>query len=79
MSDDISQIKSWVDIVVKAAIGVVISLVGLDYRSMKTSLQELEESKYHLSVQVEIAAAEVKAVKERLERIEQKLDRVLQR
>jgi len=76
---DLLQLKSWIDIAIKAIIGVVISIVGMDYRSMKNSLQELEQSKYNLTMQVEIASAEVKAVKDRLERIESKLDRVLQR
>jgi predicted nuclease with TOPRIM domain len=76
---DLLQLKSWIDIAIKAIIGVVISIVGMDYRSMKNSLQELEQSKYNLTMQVEITSAEVKAVKDRLERIESKLDRVLQR
>jgi predicted nuclease with TOPRIM domain len=76
---DLLQLKSWIDIAIKAIIGVVISIVGMDYRSMKNSLQELEQSKYNLTMQVEITSAEVKAVKDRLERIEAKIDRVLQR
>ena len=77
--NDLLQLKSWIDIAIKAIIGVVISIVGMDYRSMKNSLQELEQSKYNLTMQVEITSAEVKAVKDRLERIEAKIDRVLQR
>jgi predicted nuclease with TOPRIM domain len=76
---DLLQLKSWIDIAIKAIIGVVISIAGMDYRSMKNSLQELQQSKYNLTMQVEITSAEVKAVKDRLERIEAKLDRVLQK
>jgi predicted nuclease with TOPRIM domain len=76
---DLLQLKSWIDIAIKAIIGVVISIVGMDYRSMKNSLQELQQSKYNLTMQVEITSVEVKAVKDRLERIEAKLDRALQK
>lgn len=76
-TDDVTQIRSWIDIFIKAAIGVIVSLVGMDYRSVKTSLEQLQQSKYTLTVQVEVMQAEVTAVKERLERIEMKLDRAL--
>lgn len=77
--DEISQIRSWIDIFIKAAIGVVVSLVGMDYRSVKMSLQELEQSKYNITMQVQVMQAEVISMKERLERIELKLDKALSR
>lgn len=62
---------------VKAIIGVVVSIVGMDYRSVKNSLKELEQKKYELSMQAQVTHVELIAVKERLERIDKKLDKVL--
>lgn len=64
---------------IKAVIGVVISIVGLDYRSVKNSLHELEESKYRVTMEVQVIQAELSHIKQRLERIEQKLDKALDR
>lgn len=78
-TDDISQVKAWMDIFIKAAIGVLVSFVGMDYRTVKTTLEELQQSKYVLTMQVQVMQSEVTAVKERLERIEIKLDKALSR
>lgn len=74
---DFLQVKYWFDLMVKAIIGVVVSIVGMDYRSVKNSLKELEQKKYELSMQAQVTHVELIAVKERLERIDKKLDRVL--
>ena len=74
---DFLQVKYWFDLMVKAVIGVVVSIVGMDYRSVKNSLKELEQKKYELSMQAQVTHVELIAVKERLERIDKKLDRVL--
>ncbi len=74
---DFTQLRYWLDMLIKAAIGVVISIVGLDYRSVKNSLHELEQSKYKVTMEVQVIQAELSLIKQRLERIEQKLDRVL--
>lgn len=76
---DFTQIRYWLDLAVKALIGVVISIVGMDYRSVKNSLHELEESKYRVSMEVQVIQAELSHIKQRLERIEQKLDKALDR
>ena len=77
MSEDFLQVKYWFDLMIKAIIGVVVSIVGMDYRSVKNSLKELEQKKYELSMQAQVTHVELIAVKERLERIDKKLDRVL--
>lgn len=77
MSEDFLQVKYWFDLMVKAIIGVVVSIVGMDYRSVKNSLKELEQKKYELTMQAQVTHVELVAVKERLERIDKKLDRVL--
>lgn len=77
MSEDFLQVKYWFDLMVKAIIGVVVSIVGMDYRSVKNSLKELEQKKYELTMQAQVTHVELIAVKERLERIDKKLDRVL--
>lgn len=76
---DFTQLRYWLDMLIKAAIGVVISIVGLDYRSVKNSLHELEQSKYKVTMEVQVIQAELSLIKQRLERIEQKLDRALER
>jgi len=76
---DITEFRYWLDLLLKGAIGVVISLVGLDYRQVKNSLKELEQSKYNLTMQVQVANVELSTIKSRLERIEQKLDRILEK
>jgi hypothetical protein len=77
MSEDFLQVKYWFDLMVKAIIGVVVSIVGMDYRSVKNSLKELEQKKYELTMQAQVTHVELIAVKERLERIDKKLDKVL--
>ena len=77
MSEDFLQVKYWFDLMVKAIIGVVVSVVGMDYRSVKNSLKELEQKKYELAMQAEVTHIELVAVKDRLDRIEKKLDRAL--
>ncbi len=74
---DFTQFKTWLDLAVKAAIGIVISIVGMDYRSVKNSLKELEESKYRTTMEVQIIQAELGHIKSQLERLDKKLDKVL--
>lgn len=74
---DVTQLRYWIDLLIKGVIGVVISLVGMDYRQVKNSLKELEQSKYQLTIHVEVMQHEVNGIKDRLERIEQKIDRIL--
>jgi hypothetical protein len=74
---DFTQVKYWVELGIKAIIGVVVSIVGLDYRSVKNSLRELEENKYMLHAEVEVVKGEIRGIESRLERIEKKLDRAL--
>lgn len=76
---DITEFRYWLDLLLKGAIGVIISLVGMDYRQVKNSLKELEQSKYTLTMQVQVANVELSTIKSRLERIEQKLDKVLEK
>ena len=76
---DITQIKYWVDLAVKAIIGIVVSIVGLDYRAVKNRLNDLHESKYIMTMEIQIIRAELGLIKDRLERIDDKLDRSLQK
>jgi len=76
---DITQFRYWLDLILKSIIGIVISLVGIDYRQVKNSLKELEQSKYSLTMQVEVMHVELNSIKARLERIEEKLDKALDR
>lgn len=76
---DITQVRYWLDLAIKAVIGVVVSIVGMDYRQVKNSLKELEQKKYELSVQAQVMHVEVVGVKDRLDRIEKKLDKALEK
>jgi hypothetical protein len=76
---DITELRYWAEFVIKLVIGIVVSIVGIDYKNLKGSLADLEQNKYQLTVQVQVLQAEVASVKDRLERIEKKLDRVLER
>lgn len=75
----ITDFRYWLDFLIKSIIGIIISLVGMDYRQVKNSLKELEQSKYTLTTHVEVMQSEVTGIKDRLERIEKKLDKVLER
>lgn len=76
---DFTQIRYWFDLAIKAIIGVVISIVGIDYRSVKNSLHELEQSKYQVTMEVQILKAELNAIKSQIERMDKKLDKVLEK
>jgi len=79
MTSDITELRYWIDLAIKMAIGVLVSIIGLDYRSVKNSLQELQENKYRTSVEVQVIKAELNNIKVRLDRIEIKLDKALAR
>jgi outer membrane protein W len=74
---DFTQLKYWFDLGIKAVIGVVVSIVGMDYRAVKNSLQELEVSKYHLQAEVQVLKTELNYIKIALEKIDRKLDKVV--
>jgi len=74
---DFTQLKYWFDLGIKAVIGVVVSIVGMDYRAVKNSLQELEVSKYHLQAEVQVLKTELTYIKIALEKIDRKLDKVV--
>jgi len=76
---DVTELRYWLDLLIKGVIGVVISLVGMDYRQVKNSLKELEQSKYQLTMHVEVMQSEMTGIKDRLQRIEQKIDRILEK
>jgi predicted nuclease with TOPRIM domain len=78
-NEDFTQLKYWFDLGIKALIGIVVSIVGMDYRAVKNSLSELQETKYHLTAEVSVVRNELQSMKERLQRIESKIDRLTER
>ena len=76
---DFTKVQYWFELFIKAAIGIVVSIVGLDYRAVKNSLKELEAHKYQMAAEVQIINAELAGIKNRLERIDGKLDKALAR
>lgn len=79
MTHDVTELKYWLDIIIKAAIGILVSIISLDYRSVKNSLQELQTHRYTVTSEVQIIQNELSYIKARLERIEGKLDKALDR
>ena len=77
MAADVISMGYWIDIAVKAVIGVVVSIVGLDYRAVKNSLHELEQSKYQLSAELQVVRVELASMQDKLSGIDKKLDKVL--
>jgi hypothetical protein len=77
VSSDIPGLHYWIDIAIKMTIGVLVSIIGLDYRSVKNNLQELQDNRYKTTVEVQVLQSELSNIKVRLDRIEAKLDRVL--
>lgn len=77
MTSDVTELRYWIDIAIKMAIGVLVSIIGLDYRSVKNSLQELQDNRYRTTVEVQVLQSELSNIKIRLDRIESKLDRAL--
>jgi predicted nuclease with TOPRIM domain len=73
---DVTNFRYWLDLGIKAAIGIVVSIVGMDYRSVKNSLSELQQSKYAMTTEVSILRVELREMGARLERIEKKLDKL---
>jgi hypothetical protein len=79
MTDDVMEMKYWLDILVKAIIGIVVGIVGFDYRSMKNSLTELQESKHSLQMQVQAVEIQLKTFQFSLDKIDKKIDKVLEK
>jgi len=79
MDQDFTQLRYWFDIAVKALIGVVVSIVGMDYRAVKNSLHELEQSKYQMGMEVQILKANLVHIQAQIERVDQKLDKALEK
>lgn len=74
---DFTQLRYWFDLAIKAIIGVVISIVGMDYRAVKNSLHELEQSKYVMQMEVQVLKADLLHIQNQIEKMDKKLDRVL--
>lgn len=76
---DITKVHYWIDIIVKTGIGVIVALAGMDYKQVKSGLSDLQEAKYKIATQVEVMQVEVKVSNTRLEKMDQKLDQLLER
>jgi len=74
---DFTQIRYWFDLAIKALIGVIVSIVGMDYRAVKNSLHELEQAKYHMTAEMQVLKTELNYIQTQMDRVEKKLDKVL--
>ena len=79
MTNDLLEMKYWLDILVKALITVVVGIVGYDYRSMKNTLSDLEKTKYNLQMQVQAVEIQMRTFQSSLDKIDKKLDRALEK
>lgn len=79
MTGDVTELRYWLDIAIKALIGVLVSIIGFDYRAVKNSLQELQEARYRMSSEVEVVRTDLNHIQNRLDRIEAKLDKALEK
>jgi hypothetical protein len=79
MTGDFTEVKYWFDILIKAVIGVFVSLISMDYRAVKNSLHELETHRYVVSAEVQVIQTELAYIKGRLDKIDSKLDKALDR
>lgn len=79
MTGDFTEVKYWFDILIKAVIGVFVSIIGMDYRAVKNSLHELETHRYVVTAEVQVIQTELAYIKGRLDKIDSKLDKVLDR
>lgn len=79
MTHEVTELRYWIDLAIKAAIGVLVSIIGMDYRSVKNSLHELESHKYVVTAEVQVIQAELNHIKGRLDKIDEKLDKALER
>lgn len=77
MTKDLLEIKYWLDILIKAIIGIVVGIVGFDYRAMKDTLAELEKTKYNLQLQVQAVEIHLRTFESSLDKIDKKLDKAL--
>jgi uncharacterized membrane-anchored protein YhcB (DUF1043 family) len=77
MTKDLLEIKYWLDILIKAIIGIVVGIVGFDYRAMKETLSELERTKYNLQMQVQAIEIHLRTFESSLDKIDKKLDKAL--
>lgn len=78
-SEDITQFHYWLDMAIKAVIGIVISIVGMDYRSVKNSLHELEQFKYQVSMEVQILKSDLSNIQAQMEKMDKKLDKLIEK
>lgn len=76
---DVTKLRYWLDLGIKALIGVVVSIVGMDYRSVKNSLSELQHAKYAVTTEISILRVELRELNTRLQRIENKLDKLAEK
>lgn len=78
-SDQVLGIGYFVDLGIKAVIGILVALIGMDYRETKSSLQDLERAKYQLQIDISVVKTEAQSIKDRLASIERKLDKALEK
>lgn len=76
-SEDVLTVGYWLGLAIKAAIGIVVTMVGLDYRAVKNSLHELEQAKYAINADISVIRYEVSSVNTRLVSIDAKLDKAI--
>jgi len=73
------QFQYWLDIGIKAIIGIGIALIGADYKAVKDMLHDLEGAKNIAGSERAVLTSIAAANNLRLDRIESKIDRIIER
>lgn len=76
---DFTKVKYWIDLAIKGALAVVMGIIGMDYKAVRSSLKDLEEKKYLVVQEIAILRNSLTITEARLDRIERKVDTLLER
>lgn len=78
-SQDFTKVAYWVDMAIKGSIAIVMGIIGMDYKAVRSSLKDLEEKKYLVVQEIAILRNSLVITEARLDRIERKIDNLLER
>jgi len=72
------QLQGFVDLVVKGVMAVAVAVAGFHFKDINTKISNLETHDAEKAVKIAVTEATVTGMKLQMERIEGKLDRILE-
>ena len=75
--DKFESAAYWVELILKGGMGVVFAIISWDYRNVKSHLEELQTARYEVGADVAIVQSEVEYIKESVDRIDRKIDKMM--